>query len=51
MYNELKDGVVLCNLMNTLFPGAIKRVHKSTFAAHQVNFIIKICPICQLSQF
>ena len=36
MYNELKDGVVLCNLMNTLFPGAIKRVHKSSFAAHQV---------------
>jgi hypothetical protein len=37
MYNELKDGVVLCQLMNTLFPGAIKRVHKSTFAAHQVR--------------
>ena len=44
MYAELKSGVVLCNLMNTLFPGAIKRVHKSSFPAHQmenVNFVLK----------
>jgi len=44
MYAELKSGQTLCKLMNTLFPGAIKKVHKSSFGAHQmenINFVLK----------
>jgi len=37
LFQELRSGVVLCNLMNTLFPGSVKKINKSKFGAHQIE--------------
>lgn len=36
MHEWLKDGVVVCTLMNVLKPGAVKKINTSTMAFKQV---------------
>lgn len=37
MHEWLKNGVVLCNLINVLQPGAVKKINNSTMAFKMVG--------------
>ena len=39
VYNKLKDGQLLCKLMNALVPGSIKRINESKMAFKQMENI------------
>merc|ERR1711916_191592 len=41
MMEQLKSGVILCNLMNALVPGSISKINKGKLAFHQIDNIGK----------
>merc|ERR1711916_408131 len=41
MMEQLKSGVILCNLMNPLVPGSISKINKGKLVFHQIDNIGK----------
>merc|ERR1719361_2617326 len=47
VHTALKDGVVLCNLVNTIQPGITKKPKETTMAFHQMENINQFLTACE----